>query len=85
MAEVKVGVIQDYFAKIGVAALTVEKQVVKVGDSLHVTGHTTDLSFTVESIQVEHERVDHAEPGASVGIKVPDKVRAHDVVYKITP
>jgi translation elongation factor EF-1alpha len=84
MAEVKIGVIQDYFAKIGVAALTVEKQALKVGDNLHVTGHTTDLSFTVESIQVEHESVDQAAPGASVGIKVPDKVRAHDVVYKVT-
>jgi putative protease len=84
MAEVKIGVIEDYFAKIGVAAITIENQSIGVGDTLRVHGHTTDLTFSVESMQIEHEKVDKAEPGDSVGIKVPDKVRSHDIVYKVT-
>jgi translation initiation factor IF-2 len=84
MAEVKIGKIEDYFAKIEVAAIKVEKEKIKVGDTLRVLGHTTDLSFTIESMQVEHQSVQEAGPGDSVGIKVPDKVRSHDVVYKVT-
>lgn len=84
MAEVKIGKIEDYFAHIGVAAITVENDTIRVGDTLHVQGHTTDVTFTIESMQIEHESVQEAGPGSAVGIKVPEKIRSHDVVYKVT-
>jgi translation initiation factor IF-2 len=84
MAEVNVGKIEDYFAKVGVAAIKVENEPIRVGDTLRIKGHTTDVTFTIESMQIEHESVQEAGPGAEVGIKVPEKIRSHDVVYKVT-
>jgi len=84
MAEVRIGIIEDYFAQIEVAAITVENEAIHVGDTLHIHGHTTDVTITIESMQIEHESVQEAGPGAAVGIKVSDKVRSHDVVYKVT-
>ena len=83
MKEIEVGVIQDYFARIGVAALAVTAGGIKIGDHLHIKGHTTDFSMPVESLQVEHAQVSEAGVGASVGIKVPDRVRAGDSVFKV--
>ncbi|MFA7179486.1 MAG: translation elongation factor-like protein, partial [Dehalococcoidales bacterium] len=54
------------------------------GDTIRILGHTTDLEISVKEIQIEHERVEKAGPGQSVGIKVPDRVRKGDKVYKIT-
>jgi hypothetical protein len=54
-----------------------------VGSKLHVKGHTTDLTITVDSMQVEHEAVTQAGSGASVGIKVGEKVRPGDEVYRV--
>ncbi len=83
MKEIEVGVVQDYFARIGVAALAITAEGVKIGDRLHIKGHTTDFNMPVESLQVEHAQVSEAGAGASVGIKVPDRVRAGDVVFKV--
>jgi len=83
MPDEKIGVVIKYFGKIGVAAITLTDGPLKVGDILHITGHTTDLHFTVDSIQVEHESVPDAAQGTDVGIKVPDKVRDHDQVFRV--
>ena len=84
MDEKKVGEIIKYFGKIGVAAIRLEEGSLKVGDTIHVVGHTTDLSETIESMQVENANVQEAGPGADVGIKIKGRVREHDTVYKIT-
>ena len=55
---------------------------IKVGDDIHVKGHTTDFLQKVNSMQSEHENADMAVPGASVGIKMDKPVRANDLVYK---
>ena len=81
--EIEVGKVEDYFAKVGVVALTITKVGVRVGDVLHFIGHTTDLIVEVSSMQIEHEAVKEAKVGDSVGIKVPDRVRTHDKVYKV--
>ena len=81
--EIEVGKVEDYFAKVGVVALTITKEGVRVGDVLHFIGHTTDLIVEVSSMQIEHEAVKEAKVGDSVGIKVPDRVRTHDKVYKV--
>jgi len=84
MKEIEVGVVQDYFAKIGVAALAVTAHGIKVGDEIHFKGHTTDFSQRVDSLQIEHAQVNEAGPGASVGTKVKDRVRIGDKIYKVT-
>jgi len=84
MAEQRIGVVNDYFAKIGVAGIDLEGPL-QVGDTVHVKGHTTDLELVVESMQVEHDQVEQAKKGDAIGIKVKDRCRGGDVVYKVTP
>jgi putative protease len=56
-----------------------------VGDTIHVKGHTSDFTQTVDSMQVEHESVDVARKGAEIGLKAAEYVRENDAVYKVTP
>jgi putative protease len=83
MAEEKVGTVIKYFSKISVAAIQMEGSL-SVGDTIHIQGHTTDFTQEVDSLQIENESVERAGPGADVGIKVQDRVREHDTVYKVT-
>ena len=83
MAEERVGVVRDYFARIGVAGIDVEGTL-RVGDTIHIKGHTTDLEQVVESLQIEHGQVQEAKAGDAIGIKVQDRCRGDDVVYKVT-
>ena len=82
MDEKKIGEIFGFYSKIGVAAIKLTDGSLKVGDMIHVKGFTTDFKQKVDSIQIEHEKVTEAKKGADVGIKVKDKVRAGDIVYK---
>jgi len=84
MKEIEIGEVQDYFARIGVVAIKITKGTLNVGDTIHFKGHTTDFTQKVESMEIEHEKVDKAEIGDSVGIKVKDRVRRNDKVYKVT-
>ena len=83
MPEEEIGKVSDYFAKIGVAAIELTGSL-SVGDTIHIKGHTTDFEQKVDSMQIEHQSVEKANPGDSIGIKVKDRVRGHDVVYKVT-
>ncbi|MCK5653628.1 MAG: translation elongation factor-like protein [Dehalococcoidia bacterium] len=56
----------------------------KVGDKIHIAGHTTDLELVVESMQIQNVDVQEGKPGDAIGIKVPDRVRRGDKVYKVT-
>lgn len=73
----------DYFAKIGVLAFRVEEEGLKVGDTIHVKGHTTDLTEKVNSMQIDRADIEEAKVGDDVGIKVKDRVRKGDAVYKV--
>ena len=84
MPETEIGIIEHYFGKIGVAALRITGGQLCVGDTVHIQGHTTDLTINVDSIQVEHNSVDKAKKGDAVGIKVSQPVRVHDTVFKVT-
>jgi len=84
MAEVLIGKATDYFAKIGVAALIINNGDLSLGDTIHFVGHTTDFEQKVASMQTEHQAVDFAKSGDGIGIKVKDRVRHGDKVYKIT-
>ena len=80
--ETEVGRVSDYFAKVGVAGIDVTKKI-KVGDRIHIKGHTTDLEQVVDSIQIEHETVPEAGPGSKIGIKVGERCRHGDHVYAV--
>ncbi|MBI4296212.1 MAG: translation elongation factor-like protein [Chloroflexi bacterium] len=82
MPEVLVGKVNDFFARPVVAGIELTSSL-KVGERLHIKGHTTDLEFPVESMQIDNKNVPEAKPGDSVGIKVPDRVRKGDPVYKV--
>jgi len=82
MAEEKIGEIVDFFARPVVAAIQLTGGL-NVGDRLHIKGHSTDLEVTVESMQVDNAQVSEAKAGDGVGVKVPDRVRKGDAVYKI--
>jgi putative protease len=83
MPEEEVGKVKDYFAKIGVAGIDLTGTL-RVGDTIHIKGHTTDLEQVVESMQIEHEQVEEANAGDAIGIKVKDRCRHGDTVYKVT-
>ena len=83
MPEQRVGVVKDYFAKIGVAGIDVE-ETIRVGDKIRIAGHTTDLNQVVESMEIDGRQVDEAAASAQIGIKVEERCRDNDVVYKIT-
>ena len=80
--EIQVGKITHYFPKIGVAVVEITNGSIKIGDELRIKGHSTDFLQKVISMQVEHEEVQIAEPGISIGMKVSEPVRANDLVYK---
>ena len=82
MPEVEVGTVADFFARPVVAGIELTGSI-KVGDRLHILGHTTDLEMVVESMQIDNATVQEASAGDSVGVKVPDRVRDGDRVYKV--
>jgi len=84
MAEKKIGTVMLYYAKVSVAAIELTEGSLKVGDKIKLKGATTDFEQTIDSMQIEHEVVQEAQQGASIGIKVKDKVRPNDNVFKIT-
>ncbi len=84
MAEEHVGTITHYFAKpeVGVIKLTAD---IKIGDVLHIRGHTTDVEQEITSMEVDHAAVESAAAGTEVAFKVKDRVRKGDDVFKVTP
>ncbi len=83
MKEIEIGKVADFFQKIGVVAIEVTSGEISVGDTIHFSGHTTDFSQQIESMQIEHDSVQTAKAGDDVGIKVTERVRIHDKVFKV--
>lgn len=83
MPEVEIGKVTDYFAKPVVAGIELSG-VLKIGDKIHIKGSTTDMEVAVESMQINRVDITEGKSGDLVGIKVPDRVRRGDKVYKIT-
>jgi len=82
--ELRLGVVDDFFSHVGVIAIKLEEEI-SLGDTIHVKGHTTDFTQTVESMQIEHVSVQKAKKGDNVGIKVKERARKGDIVYKVLP
>ncbi len=80
--EKEIGEVFSYYNNIGVIAVKL-KDKLKAGDKIRIKGSTTDFEQVVESMQIEHEIVKEAKKGTQVGIKVMDKARKNDKVYKV--
>jgi len=83
MPEEAVGKVSDFFARPVVAGIELTAPL-KVGDRIQIRGHTTDIELTVDSMQINNVNVQEAKAGDAIGIKIPDRVRRGDTVYKIT-
>ncbi len=82
MPEELIGHVSDFFSRPVVAGIDLRGSL-KIGDKIKIKGHTTDLEFAVESMQIDNAAVQEARPGDSIGIKVPDRVRKGDAVYRV--
>jgi selenocysteine-specific translation elongation factor len=82
MPEVQIGEVTDFFAHPVVAGITLSAPL-KVGDKIHIKGHTTDLELPVDSMQINNANVPTAKAGDAIGIKVSERVRRGDIVYKV--
>ena len=83
MPEEEIGKVSDFFAHPVVAGIELTGTL-KVGDKIHIHGHTTDMELTVGSMQIDNANVEEAKAGDSVGIKVSDRVRRGDTINKVT-
>lgn len=78
-----VGKITHYFGKIEVGIVELTKDGLSVGDKIHIKGSSTDFEQGVDSIQIEHQQIDKAKKGDVIGLKVKEKVKEEDEVYKV--
>ncbi len=83
MAEDQIGVVVNYYTKLGVAAVKVTKGTIKTGDLLKYKGYTTDFTEAVTTMEIENQPVEQAQAGDMVGVKVKERVREKDKVYKL--
>ncbi len=83
MPEEEIGKVSDFFARPVVAGIELTGTL-KRGDKIHIKGHTTDMEFMVGSMQIDNADVSQAKAGDAVGIKVNDRVRRGDTIYKVT-
>jgi hypothetical protein len=80
----RIGVVTHFYGEPSVAIVKLETGTLRIGDTIHIQGHTTDFSQRVESLQVEHAPVEEVGPDDDFGVRVDQHVREHDVVYKVT-
>jgi hypothetical protein len=83
MAETELGKVTHYFSKAGVVAIQITHDVLRVGDVIHVKGHTSDFTQKIDSMQLDNKPVVEAAVGQSIGIRVKEHAREHDLVYKV--
>lgn len=83
MREEKIGEVAKYFAKVSVAGIRIEAGSLRIGDTIRIRGHTTDFTQQVDSMQLDNQPIESATPGQLVGIKVRERVREKDEVFKV--
>ena len=84
MIEEKIGLVEHFFTNVNVAAIKITEGELKIGDTIHFVGATTDFKQKIDSMQIDRNPVEMVKVGDDVGIKVKERVRIHDIVYKIT-
>lgn len=83
MEEKQIGKITHYYTNIGVAVVELTDEL-NVGDTIHIKGATSDFTQKVDSMQIEHDKIEKAEAGQAIGMKVKEHVRSGDLVFKAT-
>jgi translation elongation factor EF-1alpha len=83
MVEEKIGIVDHFFSHISVAAINITDGELKIGDTIHFVGAHTDFTQPVDRMEINRAPIEIAKPGDAIGIKVKDKVRENDVVYKL--
>ena len=83
MPEEVIGNVSDFFARPVVAGIELTAPL-KLGDKIHIKGHTTDMELVVDSMQIDNVDVKEGKAGDAVGVKVIERVRGGDIVYKVT-
>lgn len=81
--EEEIGKITHCYNKIDVGIIEITKGELKIGDTIHVKGHSDDFDQKVESMQIEHKEVQEAKQGDVIGLQISQKVREGDAVYKV--
>ncbi len=81
--EEAIGTVTHYYSHLSVAVVQLNKGELKTGATIHIKGHVTDFTQAVESMEYEHQHVDQASAGQSVGLKVKDHAREHDIVFLV--
>ena len=79
----RIGVVTHYYEHAGACVVSLDAGVLRVGDTIHVRGHTTDFYQRVDRIERDHVAIDSARIGDEVGVQVSQRVRSHDVVYRL--
>ena len=79
----RIGVVTHYYGHLSVAIIRLESGTLRVGDMIHIRGHTTDFSQKVESLEFNHASVTEVGPNEEFGLKVVEHAREHDVVFKV--
>lgn len=82
-SEEEIGKVKHFFSKVSAAGIEITSGSLSIGETIHIKGHTTDLTQTIGSMQVDNEPVDTAKTGDLVGIRMDDMVRENDIVYKV--
>lgn len=85
MPEQDLGVVTHYFGHLSVAVINIKKGELLVGETIHIKGHTTDFIQTIDSMEIDHKPVEKAKTKDDFAIKVKDKCRDGDLVYRVTP
>lgn len=78
----KVGVITHFYNKIGVGIIRCDEEI-KIGDTLRFAGHETDFNQEIKEMQFDHKAIDKAKKGQEIGVKLDQRVRENDGVYKV--
>jgi hypothetical protein len=79
----RIGIVTHYYGNVSVAVIKLESASLRVGDTIHIRGHTSDFAQRVESLQIGHAPVSEVGPNDDFGLKVVAHVREHDIVYKV--
>ena len=79
----RIGIVTHYYGNVSVAVIKLESASLRVGETIHIRGHTSDFAQRVESLQIGHAPVSEVGPNDDFGLKVIAHVREHDIVYKV--
>lgn len=84
MKETAIGTVTHYWNHLHVAGVSITDGELHTGDTIHITGHTSDFEQKVKTMQIGRKAIDVAKPGEEIGLGVIEHAREHDTVYKVT-